>query len=139
MRNFNYRLAKRHRNYSVEEVARLYQIHKNTVRAWIRAGLPTCDQKRPILILGSQLAAFLQTRRAQLKQPCCPGEIYCLRCRAPRIPAGNMADYVPLNERVGNLTAICPECEGIMNQRVSRAKLDIIRRRLDLMFPKDWN
>jgi hypothetical protein len=43
----NYRLVKIHRCYTVEEAARLLGTHKNTVRAWVRAGLPTCDSKRP--------------------------------------------------------------------------------------------
>ena len=38
----NYRLVKIHRNYTVEEAARMFGIHKNTVRAWIEAGLPVC-------------------------------------------------------------------------------------------------
>lgn len=59
-RHSNHRLAKLHRNYSVEEVAKLYGVHRNTVREWIKRGLPTNDGKRPTLILGRDLAAFLQ-------------------------------------------------------------------------------
>ena len=123
-RHPNHRLVKIHRNYTVEEVARLLSIHKNTVREWVKAGLPTCDDRRPILILGRELMAFLQTKRARNKQPCQPGEIYCVRCRAPKFPAGGMAEYRPLNGRVGNLRAICPDCNSIMYRRVSMAKLE---------------
>jgi hypothetical protein len=38
-RHPNYRLVKIHRNYSVEEIARLCGKHKNTVRAWLKDGL----------------------------------------------------------------------------------------------------
>ena len=89
----NYRLVKIHRNYTVEDVARLFGKHKNTVRAWVKAGLPTCDSKRPTLILGRELAAYLLERRTKNKQPCQPDEIYCVRCRAPKRPAGDMAEY----------------------------------------------
>ncbi len=56
----NYRQVKIHRSYSVEEIASLFGTHKNTVRAWVKAGLPTSDGKRPMLILGVDLAAFLR-------------------------------------------------------------------------------
>jgi hypothetical protein len=35
----NARLAKIHRSYSVEEMARLFNVHKNTVRNWVEQGL----------------------------------------------------------------------------------------------------
>jgi Homeodomain-like domain len=38
-RHPNPRLVKIHRNYSVEDIARLFGIHKNTVRNWLKQGL----------------------------------------------------------------------------------------------------
>jgi hypothetical protein len=130
----NYRLVKIHRSYTVEEVTRLFGTHKNTVRAWVKAGLPTCDSKRPILILGSELAEYLKARRTKNKQPCQPGEIYCVRCRAPKQPAGDMAEYQPITEKFGSLMGICPDCEGMIFRRASLAKLDQIRGKLDIAF-----
>jgi len=128
----NHRLVKIHRNYTVEEAARLFGTHKNTVRAWVKAGLPTCDSKRPILILGRELAAYLKASRLKNKRPCEPGQMYCVRCRVPRSPAGEMADYEPVTEKFGNLKGICPECEGMIFRRASLAKLAQIRGRLDI-------
>jgi hypothetical protein len=130
----NYRLVKIHRSYTVEEVARLFGTHKNTVRAWVKAGLPICDSKRPMLILGRDLAAFLRMRRTKNKRPCQPGEIYCVRCRAPRLPAGGMAEYEPVTEKFGSLMGICPDCEGMIYRRASRAKLPEIQGNLDITF-----
>jgi predicted transcriptional regulator len=130
----NYRLVKIHRNYTVEEIARLFGAHKNTVRQWVKAGLPTCDGKRPILILGRELAGYLKARRTKNKRPCKPGEIYCVRCRAPKQPAGEMAEYEPVTEKFGNLKGICPECEGMIYRRASLAKLAQIRGKLDITF-----
>lgn len=135
--HLNYRRVKTHRSYIVEEVASLFGIHKNTVRNWIKNGLPTIDNKRPILILGRDLAQFIQMRRKKNKQPCKPGELYCLRCRAPRPAAENMADYSPTNEKTGNLIAICPVCGTIMNRRVSLAKINEICSNIDITFPED--
>jgi Helix-turn-helix domain len=130
----NYRLVKIHRSYTVEEVACLFGTHKNTVRAWVKAGLPTSDSKRPTLILGNDLAAYLKARRTRNKQPCKPGEIYCVRCRAPKRPAGNMAEYQPTTATLGNLIGICPDCEGMIYKRTSRAKLSEIPVNLTITF-----
>jgi len=130
----NHRLVKLHRSYSVEDVARLFDIHKNTVRAWVKAGLPTCDRKRPTLILGLELAAYLKSRRTKNKRPCRPGEIYCVRCREPKRPAGDMAEFQPTTATLGNLIGICPDCEGMVYRRASRAKLAEIGGNLDISF-----
>ncbi|MGE0484834.1 MAG: hypothetical protein AB7Q81_11900 [Gammaproteobacteria bacterium] len=42
----NPRLAKLHRSYTEEEVARLFDIHRNTVRACIKQGLSVIDTRR---------------------------------------------------------------------------------------------
>lgn len=131
----NYRIVKIHRNYTVEKIAKLFGIHKNTVRHWVKEeGLATIDDKRPMLILGPVLMAFLQARRVKNKRTCKPGELYCVRCRAPRLPAGNMADYTPVTEKFGNLVAICPDCNAIMNRRVSMARIGEFTGKVDISF-----
>jgi hypothetical protein len=136
LRRHNPRLAKIHRSYTVEEAASLYGVHKNTVRSWIKQGLATCDDRKPMLILGRDLNDFLQARRKKNKRTCQPGEIYCVRCREPKSPAGDMADYQPLTPTLGNLVGICPICETMMYRRASLAKLEQIRGRLDITIPE---
>jgi hypothetical protein len=135
-RHPNHRLVKIHRNYTVEDIANLFGIHKNTVRRWVKAGLATIDDKRPMLILGHDLTAFLQARRVKNKQICKPGEIYGVGCRAPKFPAADMVEYSPVTEKIGNLIAICPDCNSIMNRRVSLAKLEQVRGKMDITFPQ---
>ena len=132
----NPRLAKIHRNYAVEEVANLYGVHKNTVRRWIKQGLPIIDDRRPMLILGRDLSDFLQMKRTKNKRTCKPGEIYCVRCREPQTPAGNMVDYQPVNQTQGNLIGICPYCEIMIYRLVSLARLELIRGELDITMPQ---
>jgi hypothetical protein len=135
-RHPNYRRVKIHRNYAVEEIARLFGVHKNTVRVWVKTGLPTIDDRRPMLIVGQDLASFLKARRVKNKKTCQSGEIYCVGCRAPKHPAGEMADYLPQSETLGTLRAICPDCDSMMNRRVSMEQLPQIRGGLDITFPQ---
>jgi hypothetical protein len=55
------------------------------------------------------------------------GKIYCVRCRAPKWSAGDMAEYQPITASQGSLIGICPDCEGMIYRRASRAKLPQIR------------
>lgn len=59
-------------------MANLFYVHKNTVRSWVKDGLATNDDKRPMLILGSDLKDYLQ--RNQLNQEMlaflCSADVY---------------------------------------------------------------
>ena len=135
-RHPNPRLAKIHRNYTVEEIANLFGVHKNSVRNWVKGGLPISDDRRPMLILGRDLVAFLHARRVKNKRPCQPGEIYCMRCRAAQRPAGDMAEYQAITSTSGNLIGICPCCESMMYRRGNRAKLGQVGANLDITMPQ---
>ena len=135
-RNPNHQLAKIHRSYTVEEIARLYGVHRNTVRAWLGAGLPTIDKARPLLITGRDLGEFLRKRRKKNKRPCAASELYCLRCRAPRTPAQNQVICVLDTTTTGNLEGTCPICSLRMNKRVNLARLDAIRAELVVLLQK---
>jgi hypothetical protein len=128
----NPRKAKIHRTYTVEEVARLYRVHRHTVRNWVKDGLSICDDRRPTLILGAALVEFLTRKRAKHRRPCAPGQLYCVACRAPQHPAEGMADYMPLTATSGNLVGLCPVCETVIYRRVSLARLDAVRGGLDI-------
>jgi hypothetical protein len=133
-RHPNTRLVKVHRNYSVEDIARLFGIHKNTVRSWLKQGLAAIDDRRPTLILGRELGRFLQGRRQRGKQSCGPGSIYCIACRAPKVPAGKMAECTPTGPLAGNLCGICPDCDRLIYRRVNLAKIDAVRGELEITF-----
>lgn len=135
-RVLNPNLVKIHRNYTVEDVARLFGVRKNSVRAWVKAGLPVCDDRRPMLILGRDLREFLRSKRSARKRRCGPGELYCLRCREARRPAEGMVDFLPVTAATGRLVAICPVCTATMNRYISVRGLDKLRPHLDVRMPK---
>jgi len=130
----NPRLAKIHRNYSVEDISRLFGVHKNTVRNWLQQGLAVIDDRRPTLILGRELSRFLRERQRKAKQSCGPGRIFCIACRAPKVPAGRMADCTATGPLAGSLCGICPNCDRLIYRRVNLAKIEAVRGDLDITF-----
>lgn len=116
-------MAKSLRCYTIADAAVLYGVHRQTVRNWLANGLSPIDSGRPILIHGTALNQFHKERRETSKQVCGEGELWCLGCREPRRPAAGMADFVPMTDKIGMLSAICPVCEGMMNQRVNARRL----------------
>lgn len=135
-RSPNPRLVKIHRNYSVEDITRLLKVHKNTVRSWLRQGLAPIDDRRPTLILGRELARFLVERRQKAKQSCGPGRLYCIACRAPKVPAGEMVDCLLISPFAGNLCGICPDCGRLIYRRVNLSQIDAVRAGLEITFTK---
>jgi hypothetical protein len=125
-RRIDPRRIKIHYSYTVKDASDALGTHKNTIRHWIKQGLPITDEQRPAMLLGTAIRAFLENRKAKRKHRLMAGEFYCLKCRAPKTPAGGMADYVASSADLGNLTGLCPDCETIMNKRTSLAKLDRI-------------
>jgi hypothetical protein len=130
----NPRRVKIHRSYTVDEIARLYGVHRNTVRNWLKQGLATNDDRRPTLILGWQLRDFLQVRRRQARRQCPIGHLFCVRCRMPKRPALGMVEYIAFTASTGNLRGICPDCEILIHRRVARAKLSTVSGDLDIAF-----
>ena len=122
-KRLNGRRVKIHRNYTIAEAAVVLGVHKHTVSRWIAAGLPTTDDKRPFLVHGNDVRAFLRAREPD-KQTCRPGEFFCLRCKAPRRPAGDMADYSPQTSERGMLTGICPVCDTLIHRAASLATVE---------------
>ena len=75
---------------------------------------------------------FLCERRRKAKQACGPGRIYCIACRAPKMPADNIVDCIPASATAGNLCGICPDCERLIYRRVNLGKIGAIRGDLEI-------
>lgn len=131
-RRINPRLAKLHRSYSATELAIVLDVHKHTVRAWIKAGLPTVDRTRPVLIHGGDFQDWWAKRRKVAKHPLQPGQLYCFKCRQPKAPALGMVEYVVTNAATGNLKAMCETCYTMMHRRARLASIGALMPGLDV-------
>jgi hypothetical protein len=117
------RRVRRHLTYTVAEAAQITGSHRNTIRHWLRSGLSVLDGRQPTLIKGATLKAFIDARNANRRQPCGPGRMYCLKCRAPRTPAFGEVEYEPRSEKSGRLIGLCPNCSTLLQRRTSARKI----------------
>lgn len=124
---FNPKRVKIHFSSTVEQIARTLGVHKNTVRGWLKAGLEAIDSRRPIMVQGKVLRAFLEDKRAANRRHCPLGTFFCLKCRAPRRAALGMLDFVPLSPSSGNVRALCETCGTLMHRGVNQAQLEALK------------
>jgi hypothetical protein len=115
-RTYNTRRIKRDYAYFIAELADLFHLHPNAVRRWIKAGLGTIDDRRPVLVHGGDAIDFLDRRQAQRKQRCAIDELYCCRCRRPSKPRFNRVEIRIRNEAKLNLSGVCDACGARMNR-----------------------
>ena len=85
--------------------------------------LSAIDGRLPTLIKGATFKGFLDARRAKRKRPCGPGRLYCLKCRAPKIPAYGEVEFEADTPKLGWLIGLCPDCGNLIRRRTSRLKL----------------
>lgn len=116
------RRLKKRLTYTIDELALALSVHKNTVRTWVKKGLSVIDDRRPSLVKGEDAIRFLCARWATRRSPCRLDELYCFSCRAPRKPAGHMAEIAVGEGGGGMLRALCAVCLSPMNKRVSAAQ-----------------
>ena len=133
-KTLNHRLVKIHRNYTVDEAARLFDVHRNTVRQWIKSGLLVVAG-HPVLILGRELRSFLHRRREQAKRQCQAGEMYCLRCRAPKPPAEDMVEYEAMGPNRGRFLALCSGCGSVMYRSVNPNRMPMTLASMTVKLP----
>ena len=134
-RSYNTRLIKRDYAYFISEIADLFRLHPNAIRRWIKAGLITVDERRPLLVHGRDLIDFLNSRKAQRKQKCAADEFYCFRCRRPQRAILNRVEVRIRNETKVNLSATCCACGTRMNRAGSVRKIEEYRQVFMILTP----
>lgn len=132
----NGRAIKKHRTYTVEELARASGVCRATVRRWQKTGLPYLADQRPSLILGSDAIAFLDERKPK-PQTCALHQAFCFSCRAPRDPAFNEVEIIAATSATVMMRALCAQCSTVMHKRVSTARLPTLRARLMVTIVQD--
>lgn len=115
-RRYNVRLIKATWPYTVQEIAELFDLHKNAVLRWLKEGLHADRSQRPYLIRGDELTRFLNQRRDGKRQQCAPGQFFCFKCRVPREPYLGIADIAIESPTRFRIKALCSVCDTPMNK-----------------------
>lgn len=116
------RRAKPCRSYDCSEIAHIFAVTIATARRWRKEGLRPIEDKRPYIFAGAELAEFLR-RKNKPRQPLGPGEIFCVACKRPRIPAGDLVRARTMTPTSVQLIGLCPICGREMHLRVRLAEL----------------
>ena len=134
-KRYNPNKCKINRNYSISEIALLYGVHKSTVKSWLRKGLKRIDNQRPYIILGRELKQFIKDLRTINKRPCELGEIYCMKCRTPRVPEQKSIVFESESSRFGRIRGSCNVCNSSMNRYFRLADLAVLQRHFAVILP----
>lgn len=117
--------------YTIQEAADVAGVSVHTIRNWSKDGLRLMHTARPVLIRGDDLRDYIKTQRENRKVPTKADEFYCVRCRATRKAAAQLADCIITGNRA-KLTALCETCETVVSKPVAQAQIAQLGRTLDL-------
>ena len=131
MPKLNTRRVKSNATYSTQEVADLLEVHPRTVQGWYSEGLPRIDDRRPFLVLGANLIEFMRLRKSRNRKKCADNELYCCRCRVPRLSRNGFVTYQVLNSKTMIVRCLCSVCGSRMSQLRSIGSLDQLQRAFD--------
>ncbi len=68
--------------YSLKEVSSLLEVNRKTILRWLKEGLLLLDvNKKPRLIMGYDLKAFIRAKRKAKQVKLQFDEFYCLTCK----------------------------------------------------------
>lgn len=124
-RTYDPRKVKRHRSYTVQELAQLYEVGPNTIRQWIKKhGLPVIADTYPTLIHWEAFRTWLIDWQAARKWTCAHDEMSCLKCQRGRKVKSGTFSITESNKASLMMHGDCKTCGKPMNRTTSQAKLE---------------
>lgn len=116
--------------YDLDDVCALYKkygLHPQTVRGWIKKGLPTVAGGRPTLIYGADLREFLAKQNESGKCKTVFHEMFCLKCKDARPAFKRQIVLEQVNGSV-RAKAHCQTCKSIMNKPYKLSDIPHLRK-----------
>lgn len=131
-RKINLVRIKQNYTYSISDICEDFGVSKNTALNWIKQGLKTVDGKKPYLIHGSDLLAFLKQKQEAKKSKCQDNELFCMKCQKPQKPFGNIVDIVVMAKNRLNLQGLCGVCDSKINKGFKLKNLSQVKKTFDV-------
>lgn len=114
--------------YSVKRLAETLERREETVRRWIKDGMPTIGFECPYMIDGQEAKHWLNQKWRQRKKPCALDQLYCLPCHSRKHPAQDSVAIIETPDGGLRLEAKCPACgASIYMARKMADKAEITR------------
>lgn len=124
-RTYDPRKVKRHRSYTVQSLAELYDVGPNTVRQWIKKhGLPAIEGSYPVMMHWTDIRSWMIAWQAARKWTCGMDEMSCLKCQGPRRVRAGSFKVTQRNTAKVMLNGECEECGAPMNRASSQARVE---------------
>ena len=119
-------------SYDQEEICTLFKVHIQTIRTWIREGLPVNNQSGVTLIYGNDLKKFLGSLNQSQKRPTKFEQMLCMRCRDAKDPFRKQIclDY---SDKLLKAKAVCRDCKSKMIRNYKIDDLPQLRKIFDLV------
>lgn len=108
--------------YEVSEAAAALGVSTATIRNWVRDGLPIMATKKPYLISGAELRAYLRAKNKAAKKLLKYDELTCFRCGAGRKPLAMVVDCFPNTSKTSRLAGECEQCGGTASRLISNTR-----------------
>jgi len=107
-------------SYTIDELAKVYEMNKKTCLRWIEEGLKILPGgKKPILMLGSEIKAFIHLKNSKKKVRLKRDEFYCLKCKSPR-----RAKRGTITKKWDSKRGVCSVCNGKMVKKIKPYQKD---------------
>ena len=114
--------------YDIDAICRLCGIHPKTALAWLKKGLEAIDNKKPILVYGYNLKAFLGNLNKLNKSSTSFEEMFCMKCKEPRSPLKKQIQLEQFEQKLLKTKAICQTCKTRMNKPYKLEDLPQLKR-----------
>lgn len=110
----------KHYSYNIEELTKKLNIDERTIRRWIKDGLQVVPgAKKPILILGGDITAFLTKRKKKHRIRLKIDEFFCVSCKKARRACEGTIEIIGNRKK-----AVCEECKSKMCRAINLAAND---------------